>query len=494
MSVGRLSYACCHGCNRVKRWVVVVVVVVGLALAGVVLRGDVMLRGTPHPVFTHQASGGGPPRSADHPVSIINRGPSSSDPDPFSQRRVSSATPGFPEHVHVSLVDSSSRSAPVLTPNVTASTTRAVTSLVAGSVGPGHGAAGKEARDRQAHLHHHHHHQQQHQHQHHNSSSLFVLNEPDACSDDTELVAVVVTAPNNTEDRQAVRETWGSYRDDPGHHVALVFLVGAVPQDDPALQARLEAESAWHGDLVQGDFRDSYRNLTLKSLALLRWVALHCGGARYVLKADDDVYVNLTNLLTELRRQGPLNDRDNFVLGHVAVGARPLRDRTSKWYTPVEDFNETVYPPYVSGTAYAMTASAARKLYSASAAVPFFWLEDVYITGLCSRHAGVPVQHSWDFSYTKRGVDGCHFRAAISAHGYSAQEKRDIFRQVNDVNLRCRRVILEDVDSAVSSLSLPFSLSLCVCMCVCVFLCVRICVCLRVRVRLCVCRGQVDHQ
>ena len=270
-----------------------------------------------------------------------------------------------------------------------------------------------------------------HHQQHHPYS--FVLNPPAVCTPTTELVIVVITAVNNFEDRQAVRDTWGSYAADAHHNTSLVFLLGST--SSPQLQARLVNESERHRDIVQEDFVDSYRNLSVKSVALLRWVTVYCNTSRYVLKADDDMYVNVSNLILALRTESKA--RPTFVLGHVFVGAKPVQNKNSKWYTPESDFSEKVYPRYASGTAYAMTTSAARLLYRASAEVPLFWLEDIYITGLCSRKAGVAVVHHGGFSYQRQNIDGCHFRKAITGHRYTAAEKRSIFELVRNPNRKC---------------------------------------------------------
>ncbi|KAL8624648.1 hypothetical protein ACOMHN_045183 [Nucella lapillus] len=261
----------------------------------------------------------------------------------------------------------------------------------------------------------------------------FLLNEPRACGPRTELVMVVITAINNTLDRQAVRDTWGSARNHTRQRVAVVFLVGSSL--NPALQASLREESREHHDIIQEDFLDSYRNLSLKSVALLKWVTMFCNMSKYVLKTDDDMYVNVTNLLSALRRES--QSHSTFVLGSVFTGAVPVQNKKSKWYTPLKQFNVSVYPRYVSGTAYSMTMSAAAKLYAATAQVPVFWLEDIYITGLCARKAGVKVYNHGGFSYQKRKLDGCLFRKAISGHRYSAQEKRTIFQKVHDPGLKC---------------------------------------------------------
>ena len=63
-------------------------------------------------------------------------------------------------------------------------------------------------------------------------------------------------------------------------------------------------ESRTHGDILQEDFVDSYMNLTLKSVMGLKWVSNHCMKAEFVMKTDDDIYVNINSLLNHLH-EGP---------------------------------------------------------------------------------------------------------------------------------------------------------------------------------------------
>ena len=80
----------------------------------------------------------------------------------------------------------------------------------------------------------------------------------------------------------------------------------------------LEQEGQEHGDLLQGGFIDSYRfcfgscscsiidihrNLTLKHLFGLSWARDQCPGVSWILKTDDDIFVDslhLPRLLQEL--------------------------------------------------------------------------------------------------------------------------------------------------------------------------------------------------
>ena len=67
-------------------------------------------------------------------------------------------------------------------------------------------------------------------------------------------------------------------------------------------QRRLEEENSKHGDLVQGDFLDTYHNLSYKATMGNLWVAEFCSQAQFVVKTDDDMYVDLYEVHTLTRR------------------------------------------------------------------------------------------------------------------------------------------------------------------------------------------------
>ena len=52
-------------------------------------------------------------------------------------------------------------------------------------------------------------------------------------------------------------------------------------------------------------------------------------------------------------------------------------------------FKADYFPPYCSGSAYVVTIEAAVAMYEASLRVPFFWVDDVWTTGLVPPKAGV---------------------------------------------------------------------------------------------------------
>ena len=60
----------------------------------------------------------------------------------------------------------------------------------------------------------------------------------------------------------------------------------------------LQKESSINDDLLQMPFRDSYKTLSTKTLEILRWYLECCDHVPYLLKTDDDMYINVrdTNL------------------------------------------------------------------------------------------------------------------------------------------------------------------------------------------------------
>ena len=75
-------------------------------------------------------------------------------------------------------------------------------------------------------------------------------------------------------------------------------------------QDSIRNESLVHGDIVQGNFLDSYKNLTYKTVMGHMWVSRFCRQAQFVMKTDDDIYLDLYGLYTTARRY--INDQVNI--------------------------------------------------------------------------------------------------------------------------------------------------------------------------------------
>jgi len=249
------------------------------------------------------------------------------------------------------------------------------------------------------------------------------------------LVVIVCSAVQNFEAREAVRESWAQDTKTL-QGIKVVFLVGQLTNDTHQLQ--LLEESNTHGDLIQEDFLDSYANLTVKSVFLLKWFTQNCDkggkGPQYVFKTDDDMYINLEKLWELV--QG--NKKPQLLMGSLICNAIPIKDPYNKWYVPKYMFNERNYPNYLSGTGYLMSRSTLASLYRTSLDMPLFHLEDIYISGILARKAGIRPQDNIGFSYIRRKLNSCLFRQTVSTHHVKHAEMLAIYQKLQSTrNTKC---------------------------------------------------------
>ena len=260
----------------------------------------------------------------------------------------------------------------------------------------------------------------------------FLINDDALCGDDLFLVVIVVSALAHTEARQAIRDTWGEATDD----TQVVFLIG-LPDPDVGycdqLQDMIQHESSLHHDIIQADIIDNYKNLTLKSIAMLQWLQDFCSSVKYVLKTDDDMFINVPLLVLDL--QHTVHRR--FVMGHLIAGAHPIRDPQSKWYTPEYLYPDIMYPKYMSGTAYVISGDLIPELVDVTYFRPTFWLEDIYITGICMDEVGGQHIYNGKFGFIMRDGMPCVLRKVITAHNLIPEELYEIWEVMGNKGYEC---------------------------------------------------------
>ncbi|KAK6184381.1 hypothetical protein SNE40_006864 [Patella caerulea] len=249
----------------------------------------------------------------------------------------------------------------------------------------------------------------------------YLINKPNLCNGSVFLLIAVVSAPSEFDKRRAIRETWGSIVMNDAE-VRLCFILGYRSNVD---QNKTQEESDRYGDIVQEDFLDSYKNLSIKSEAILRFAFSFCPEAKYILKTDTDMFINVPVLVETLRK----NTQTNMIMGFVHSGATPYSNRKSKWFIERGYFPLTYYPDYASGTAYVLTQDVTKNLFIAALHTKYFSLEDVFITGILRTRIKANLIHHEAFHSTKLPVDICSFKDNISAHRFSAAEIRKIWSQ-----------------------------------------------------------------
>lgn len=224
----------------------------------------------------------------------------------------------------------------------------------------------------------------------------FIINEPHKCVQQKPfLVLVVPVAPNNRAHRDIIRSTWGSERLVMDKIVELFFLLGRQSGGETEqLQEQLLQESKEHRDLIQSDFTDCYKNLTIKTMVMLEWLDSYCTVPSYAMKIDSDMFLNVPKLISMLRNAPKMN----YLTGLVARGGAVLRDKRSKWYVPASIYPHPYYPRYALGLGYVFSLDLPKKLVEASRFVRALYIEDVYL-GLCMQYLHIPPTDPPDWGY-----------------------------------------------------------------------------------------------
>ncbi|XP_053977925.1 beta-1,3-galactosyltransferase 1-like isoform X2 [Hylaeus volcanicus] len=271
----------------------------------------------------------------------------------------------------------------------------------------------------------------------HPENTTSVLSPTGICSPPLYLLIVICSAVMNLKARAAIRNTWANRNNLDSIYnstVRIAFLLGE--SDNDTINSIIAEESHQFNDIIQEKFYDTYNNLTLKSVMMLKWITSNCGQAKYLMKTDDDMFVNIPILMKTLQSR---SQATNTLLGSLICNAKPILDPNNKWYAPKYMYSETIYPNYLSGTGYVMSLDVAFKLYQTALTTPLLHLEDVYITGLCAKHAKIrPVNHP-GFSYVPRKLDPCILKNVITTHKVNVSNMYVIWSKLNDTNLSCSK-------------------------------------------------------
>ncbi|KAF8777120.1 Beta-1 like protein [Argiope bruennichi] len=241
-----------------------------------------------------------------------------------------------------------------------------------------------------------------------------VLSENPLCSHRLFLLVLVASAPENFEHRDTIRKTWANPKNKSptisGLKTKTIFLIGRT--SSRFLNALLKTEKEISNDILLGDYRDTYRNLTQKVVHGLRWASSHCQSS-YTLKTDDDCFVNVPLLLYFLWKHNPIES--NLYAGHVRWSSPVIRNPNSRWYVSESDFQGSRFVPYVNGAGYVLSLDVLRKFVKFSGLIKFFPNEDAFV-GTVLNMAGVRPTYSARFVAHSAAWQMCNFLYLFVVH------------------------------------------------------------------------------
>lgn len=210
-----------------------------------------------------------------------------------------------------------------------------------------------------------------------------------------------------------MRDSWANETLVPNFRMKRIFIVGSPSKLSVDENIKLESEE--HGDILQGGFKDSYRNMTYKHLLGYRWVKEHCTKVDYVLKTDDDQFVDTLQLPRFLSTFLPESNR-KWYLCQVLDNA-PERHVTSKWYVTREEWPGDSYPLYCAGWAYVTTIPTIEQALLQSSQAPYFWIDDLHVTGVLAQ--GKVELYNWRYSFLSYHV---HMKQSILSGSFYTPE------------------------------------------------------------------------
>ncbi|XP_054000138.1 beta-1,3-galactosyltransferase 5-like [Hylaeus anthracinus] len=257
---------------------------------------------------------------------------------------------------------------------------------------------------------------------------------PERCPNfgkDMDLVIIVMSAPTHLEARMAIRQTWGHFgqRSD----ISILFMLGTTL--DPKVETILRREQKTYNDVIRGQFLDSYSNLTLKTISTLEWVDSYCSKVKFLLKTDDDMFINVPRLQAFAMKHA--KDK-NVIFGRLAKKWKPIRNKKSKYYVSRTQFKHAAFPDFTTGPAYLLSSDIIRKLYNAALDQTYLKLEDVFVTGIVADKLGIKRTHANEFLNKKISYSACNIQRGISIHMVKYSEQFDLWKKLLDGKSKCK--------------------------------------------------------
>lgn len=228
----------------------------------------------------------------------------------------------------------------------------------------------------------------------------------------TYLIWIVTSYAGDPSARSALRRAYTN-EELQTLEIERVFLLGtlndAARDRTHVSQEALLDESRRFGDILQGGFLDTYRNLTRKHLMGLRWATSNCKDVKYIMKMDDDIVVNIYGMLEKLH-SGEI--KKDSLAGYSMRNMVPVREPANKWYASRVEYAGSIYPDFVSGWLYVASPEVANQLINyAESSRKYFWIDDVFVTGILRKDLNIKIQdigemYTTDYRYLECCMKG----------------------------------------------------------------------------------------
>ena len=200
------------------------------------------------------------------------------------------------------------------------------------------------------------------------------------------LVVLVSTHALHTGRRKLIRYYWGNHsRWTTPFQWKVIFVTGFFSSFQ---KIQLHAEADTYKDTLIESVEEDFYTLSFKVMLGLKWVQANLK-YDFLLKCDDDVFVNIDRLMRLL-----LTTRDQYFGQKMEF--QPV-EREGRYGVSVEEHPSPIYDPFCSGGGFVLSHLTVSRM------IPFFnWvnplkIDDAYIGKIVTK-AGIKAVHYGGFS------------------------------------------------------------------------------------------------
>ena len=229
------------------------------------------------------------------------------------------------------------------------------------------------------------------------------------------LLVMVHSHPENFKRRMIIRQTWGRkwYNETEVPPFKTVFQLGQ--SRNITVQNETNVEAVKYQDMIFGQFYDTFYKLPIKAIMGFEWATKFCD-FEYLLKTDDDVFVDVRNTFKFL--SVPDIPKNRLYAGRVHFQSPPVRftedEREKKYIVTTEEYGYRSFQRFCFGGGILLSRDFVSDLVNVHDNNNYFKLDDVYI-GMLALKLGVDAHHEKMF---RLGVSDCKCeRGVILRHG-----------------------------------------------------------------------------
>ncbi len=259
-------------------------------------------------------------------------------------------------------------------------------------------------------------------------------NEKICDSQDIYLLILVISHPNNTKARNAIRETWGMIERHHSRSVKTVFVLGRT--GITKIDEKSVKEAAQFRDVLILDVIEQYFQLTLKTIGALKWASNICKSFQYLLKTDDDSFNNPVKYVEYLVHHGS----PKKFLGGRCEWQLTNRDSEEKWGLSQSEYPHIALPLFCRGPGYVLSKQAAISVVKMSEMTRSFKLEDVFLMGFVRMRLGLVAMEIPGYYGKPADLDPCQLGHVTNIHHVTPTKMRELWDWTHNPARHCSNV------------------------------------------------------